>query len=435
MKKLLSFISTVSLIVSTSNSVISCGVLDGNNNKKISLSSVILNSNLDKIANNSASTILATVKLKNSQFETEHVQLTNITKTTATIVSKNDGYYIGNVTVTFTIKEENIEQIDKVLVGYYYDWGGTGQVKPSFQELANTRYNVIDVSFLYSSSAYQMPIYQPINAYEVKEGIKLLHSKGKKVLISMGGATGSEMRFRTDQKDQLKNTILSVVNDYGFDGLDIDWEGGCLSDRISQKVTIDALKEIKDANFDFIITMAPEMPYLKNNTEDGSKGSYIPFLKGLDKYYNWINPQFYNGWAFGTYVEQEEAKKFNLPYLSNISNDDLEHRAEFYYMMTKYMTTTYSSNNDFYLINPERFVLGASTNELAGRGAATEEAIKKSYQWLSEDGIYTKGLMTWAVNYDVYEGTLIINGQVVNWKKWSYESWFNETHGKENKSK
>ncbi|WP_339021686.1 hypothetical protein [Spiroplasma endosymbiont of Atherix ibis] len=43
--------------------------------------------------------------------------------------------------------------------------------------------------------------------------------------------------------------------------------------------------------------------------------------------------------------------------------------------------------------------------------------------------------MTWAVNFDAYEGTLTINNQVVNWKKWSYESWFNETHGKENKSK
>ncbi|WP_422397873.1 hypothetical protein [Spiroplasma endosymbiont of Atherix ibis] len=101
----------------------------------------------------------------------------------------------------------------------------------------------------------------------------------------MGGATGSEMRFRIDQKDELKRTIISVINEYGFDGLDIDWEGSCLSDRISQQVTIDALKEIKDANSNFIITMAPEMPYLKNSTE-ASGGSYIPFLKQLDKYYN-----------------------------------------------------------------------------------------------------------------------------------------------------
>ncbi|WP_339021684.1 hypothetical protein [Spiroplasma endosymbiont of Atherix ibis] len=73
----------------------------------------------------------------------------------------------------------------------------------------------------------------------------------------------------------------------------------------------------------------------------------------------------------------------NLPYLSTIINDDQEHRAEFYYLMTKYMTTTYSKSNDFYLINPDRFVLGDSTNELAGRGAATEQSIKKSYQWLA----------------------------------------------------
>ncbi len=94
-----------------------------------------------------------------------------------------------------------IENIDKVLVGYYYDWGGEAQVKPSFEEIANTNYNVIDISFLYSPTAYTMPVFQPQNPAEMKAGIKLLQSKGKKVLISMGGATGSEMRFRSDQKN------------------------------------------------------------------------------------------------------------------------------------------------------------------------------------------------------------------------------------------
>ncbi|AUM62614.1 glycosyl hydrolase family 18 protein [Spiroplasma monobiae] len=324
---------------------------------------------------------------------------------------------------------ENNEQIDKVLVGYYYDWGGIGQVKPSFEEIASTNYNIVNISFLYSKEAYFMPVYEPINANEVKEGIKLLHSKGKKSLISMGGATGNKMKFRKEQKDELKKTILNVVDMYGFHGLDIDWEGECLSDRESQQTTIDALIEIKKERPEFIITMAPEMPYLKNSTKNGEK-SYIPFLEGLYEYYDWINPQLYNGWAFGPYVEKNEQVILNLP-AGYISNDDIEHRAEFYYLMTKYLTTTYSPINDFYLIDPDRYVLGAATNEPAGRGAATKESIKKSYDLLSNEGIFTKGLMTWALNYDSYEGHLEVNGQIINWKKWSFESWYNDTHGEE----
>ncbi len=68
--------------------------------------------------------------------------------------------------------------------------------------------------------------------------------------------------------------------------MDIDWEGSCLTDRESQQVTIDALKEIKDENPEFMITMAPEMPYLKNSTDKDKTGSYIPFLRELDDYYD-----------------------------------------------------------------------------------------------------------------------------------------------------
>ncbi|WP_339031131.1 glycosyl hydrolase family 18 protein [Spiroplasma endosymbiont of Cantharis nigra] len=386
---------------------------------------------LGEIANNQEITIITRLNELNSELKVNSIKLSNITDSKVLVSSNGDGIYKGNVEVIFKLKEAPIETIDKVLVGYYYEWGGTAQLKPSFEEMANTNYNVIDISFLYSPTAYTMPVFEPWNPADMKAGIKLLQSRGKKVLISMGGATGSEMRFRSDQKDELKETILNVVNEYGFDGLDIDWEGSCLADRESQQVTIDALKEIKDNNPEFIITMAPEMPYLKNYTE-ASGGSYIPFLKQLDKYYNWINPQFYNGWAFGPFIEEEEKQRLNLS-LGSITNDDVTYRAEFYYLMTKYLTTKYSRLNDFYLIDPDRFVMGASTNEPAGRGAATEESIKKSYKLLSEDGIYTKGLMTWAINFDAYEGMIESNGQQVMFKKWSFESWYNETHNKENK--
>ncbi len=267
---------------------------------------------LGEISNNQDTTIIAKLKELNSELQVDSIKLSNTTNSKTLVSSNGNGIYKGSVEVVFELKDAPIETIDKVLVGYYYDWGGAAQVKPSFEEIANTNYNVIDISFLYSPTAYTMPVFQPQNPAEMKAGIKLLQSKGKKVLISMGGATGSEMRFRSDQKNELKQTILNVVNEYGFDGLDIDWEGSCLTDRESQQVTIDVLKEIKDQNPEFMITMAPEMPYLKNSTDKEDTGSYIPFLRELDDYYDWINPQFYNGWGFGPFVEPEDKAKIKF---------------------------------------------------------------------------------------------------------------------------
>ncbi|WP_342259340.1 glycosyl hydrolase family 18 protein [Spiroplasma endosymbiont of Dioctria linearis] len=432
MKKLLTFLSSISLITSWSTTVVSCNLIGSKPDNKKELSIVITQYNLGEIEDNQEITIQNKLQQLNPSLDISAIKIENIWNKGATISAIDEGIYKGNKEIRFRLKDAPIETMDKVLVGYYYEWGGEAQVKPSFDDIANTNYNVIDISFLYSPTAYTMPVFQPWNPADMKAGIKLLQSKGKKVLISMGGATGSEMRFRSDQKNELKETILNVVNEYDFDGLDIDWEGSCLADRESQQVTIDALKEIKDENPEFMITMAPEMPYLKNSTDKDKTGSYIPFLRQLDDYYDWINPQFYNGWAFGPYVEPEDKERLNLS-MDYITNDDVTHRAEFYYLMTKYLTTKYSRLNDFWLIDPDRFVMGASTNEPAGRGAATEESIKRSYQLLSEDGIYTRGLMTWAINFDAYEGMIQSNGQQVMFKKWSFESWYNDTHNKENK--
>ncbi|WP_339031135.1 hypothetical protein [Spiroplasma endosymbiont of Cantharis nigra] len=102
----------------------------------------------------------------------------------------------------------------------------------------------------------------------------------------------------------------------------IDWEGSSLTNREGQKVIIDVFKEIKDENSEFIITMAAEKPYLTNKSDKDNTGRYIPFLRQLYDYYDLINSQFYNGWAFGTYVEPEEMQRLNL-LMEYIKNNDV----------------------------------------------------------------------------------------------------------------
>ncbi len=389
---------------------------------------------LGEIEDANTSTILNAVYEKNKNVKKDEIEVKNITTNGAKIKAKAKSDFYkeeSEVLITYSLKDNGEKpkpSNEALLVGYWYEWGGAEQHESpvdllNSSELLNSAYNVIDISFLYTWEPYAMPTFEPFSPgskTRIKEGIKSLQNAGKKVILSMGGATGGEMRFRQDQTDQLTATFIKYMDEYGFDGIDIDWEGGTLGDRESQQTTISALKEAKkiqnSKGKEFMITMAPELPYLKYNTEHGSQGSYIPFLKGLDGIYDFINPQYYNGWAFGPFIDQEEKDYLGVN-TSYISNDDSEYRGEFYYLVTKYLTTKYSSQNDFYeKIPTNKFVLGAATNEPAGRGAATRESIYKAYVLLENDNIHIRGLMTWAINFDA----------VANWM---FEAWFKETWG------
>ncbi|AHI54272.1 chitinase [Spiroplasma sabaudiense Ar-1343] len=399
------------------------------------ISSVITSPYLGKLANNDETTILSSLEQQNPGVLFDQVTLANITKGTVRLIAKETSTnYKGITTVDFRLNNPKVAQDDKKLVGYWYEWGGNYQVKPNLDEISNS-YNVINLSFLYAKSPYSMPVFEVNNPASLKAGIAYQHSLGHKVLISMGGQTGASMKFRKNQHNELKTAILKVIDEYDLDGLDIDWEGECLSDRESIQVTVDVLKEIKNERSaqgkEFLITMAPEFPYLRMNSNSIGSKSYIPFLIGLHDYYDWINPQFYNGWADGVVPEAAEALKLNIPAGQYVTNDNEPQRAEFYYLMTKYLTTTFSNMNKLFLMSPDRFMIGASTNEPAGRGAGTDDSISRSHKLLSEEGIYTRGLMTWAINFDYFEGDIFVNNKTVYFKRWTFASWFDKTHRKE----
>ncbi|AVN62372.1 hypothetical protein CG001_01780 [Mesoplasma coleopterae] len=397
----------------------------------IDLSSLIKERNLNGISDNLDSGIIRNI-LKfnpNTTIQEKDLKVVNKTNEVATIQSNNLAKYKGSVEVQYEVK---------TLVGYHYDWGGNFENKIALndKDLLTSSYNVINLSFLYSNVEYQMPTYSPNNPAAVKEGIKALQSQGKRVLISMGGATAEHMKFRSDQKEELKTAIKSVINEYGFDGLDIDWESASLNSSESKKVTAQALKELKDEykseGKDFIITMAPEFPYLRKNTEGRN---YKEFLDGLDGYYDWINPQFYNGWGDGVQVEtSEDAIKTGVQQNTSITNDNVEKRGEFYYLMSKYITSKPKNQNGFYQIPADKFIIGASTNEPAGRGAGSKEAFNKAYNLLNSDGIKIRGLMTWSILFDAFEGMIpdTYGGTEpkIMWYRWSYSKWFDESFGK-----
>ena len=61
---------------------------------------------------------------------------------------------------------------------------------------------------------------------EFKSDISYLKSKGKKVVLSIGGQNGVVLLPDNAAKDRFINSIQSPIDKYGFDGIDIDLESG-----------------------------------------------------------------------------------------------------------------------------------------------------------------------------------------------------------------
>lgn len=107
----------------------------------------------------------------------------------------------------------------------------------------------------------------------LKSQIQKLQNQGKKVLLSIGGATASIDLTATANKNAFVTSITDLLDTYGFDGVDIDIEhgnsiiisGGTIAapHNTAQVNLIDAIKLIM-ANYrsthfrKLLLTMAPE---------------------------------------------------------------------------------------------------------------------------------------------------------------------------------
>ena len=80
-----------------------------------------------------------------------------------------------------------------------------------------------------------------------------VHSRGQKVIISVGGQNGTVSVNDSTSANNFANSIISLMNTYGFDGVDIDLENGINATYMAQ-----ALRAIKASKPNLIITFAPQ---------------------------------------------------------------------------------------------------------------------------------------------------------------------------------
>ncbi|MFB6960936.1 chitinase [Streptomyces sp. NPDC056309] len=256
---------------------------------------------------------------------------------------------------------------------------------------------------------------------EFKAAIKAKQAAGKKVLISIGGQNGQVQLTTTAARDTFVSSVSRIIDEYGLDGLDIDFEGHSLSlnanDTDFRNPTtpvvvnlISALKTLKAKyGAKFVLTMAPEtffvqMGYQYYGTgrwggQDPRCGAYLPVIHALRDDLTLLHVQDYNSGPI-------------------MGLDNQYHSmggADFHIAMTDMLLTGFpvagDAANVFPPQRPDQLAIGMPASTNAGNGHVVPSEVTKALDCLTKKtncGSSTthgtwpalRGLMTWSVNWD-----------------------------------
>ncbi|WP_329123595.1 chitinase [Streptomyces sp. NBC_01465] len=256
---------------------------------------------------------------------------------------------------------------------------------------------------------------------DFKAAIKAKQAAGKKVLISIGGQNGQVQLTTTAARDTFVSSVSKIIDDYGLDGLDIDFEGHSLSlntgDTDFRNPTtpvvvnlIAALKTLKAKyGSKFVLTMAPETFFVQLGYQyygsgpwggqDPRAGAYLPVINALRDDLTLLHVQDYNSGSI-------------------MGLDNQYHSmggADFHIAMTDMLLTGFPVAGDttkvFQPLRPDQVAIGLPASTNAGNGYTSPAEVTKTLDCLTKKtncGTYTthgtwpalRGLMTWSINWD-----------------------------------
>ncbi|MFG2945139.1 chitinase [Streptomyces adustus] len=120
---------------------------------------------------------------------------------------------------------------------------------------------------------------------QFKADIKAKQAAGKKVIISIGGQNGTISVSDSASAANFANSVYSLMQTYGFDGVDIDLENGLNATYMSQ-----ALRSLSaKAGSSLVITMAPQTIDMQSTSN-----SYFQTALNIKDILTVVNMQYYN---------------------------------------------------------------------------------------------------------------------------------------------
>lgn len=252
--------------------------------------------------------------------------------------------------------------------------------------------------------------------------VAYLHSLGKKVLISIGGANGMVQLTTTGARDNFVNSVNSIISTYGFDGLDVDFENQSLTVNAGDTDftapttpvivnTISAIRSVQSHfGSSFILTMAPETFFVQLGYQfyggtcsgcDRRAGAFLPVIYATRDILTWLQVQDYNSGSI-------------------TGLDNAYHSmggADFHITMLDMLLAGFpvaGTGKTFPALRADQVVLGIPATGSAGNGYVAPATVQQALDYIIKGtvtGSYVKrsanaanfrGVMTWSVNWDAY---------------------------------
>ena len=290
----------------------------------------------------------------------------------------------------------------RVVVGYWETWDAVihdaGHIPLND---IHEGYNVLNVAFpviLPDGTAVLEDGMAPGEDPPEPEEIAAAQAAGRKVLLSIGGAAAGMNLTSTAVVDRFIETIIPILADNGYDGIDIDIESGLVAGpswnelSASQEGLLRIILAVTD-HFgpDFMLTMAPETAYVTGGTiaYGGPWGAYLPIIDRVRDRLDWIQMQYYNGDMFGR----------DGDYYPPGTVEGMVRQTEA--MVEGFQV---AGGPVFQGLAQDQVVIGLPAITGAGRGYMTPDKVREGFDTLHAQYPGLRGLMTWSANWDASNG-------------------------------
>ena len=197
------------------------------------------------------------------------------------------------------------------LIGYWTGSGPNGtllrlrDVSPQWDVIIVA---FADVNHQAPEGTLKLHVRPGMDLAQMKDDIAWLKSQGRKVLISLGGGGEYFTLAQTASIPNFVDSVTQIVTDYGFDGIDLDFESPSLqldpgdTDFRHPKTPsivnlIAGLVQLHEHfGRNFMLTLVPEGTQMPGgySTYGGQFGTYLPLLWGARNILSFVDAQDYN---------------------------------------------------------------------------------------------------------------------------------------------
>ncbi|WP_339898800.1 glycosyl hydrolase family 18 protein [uncultured Gilvimarinus sp.] len=310
------------------------------------------------------------------------------------------------------------------LVGYWHNFQNPAGCPIPLSQISDA-WDVIDIAFADNDPASNGTVHfnlfdgsgsscAGLDPAQFKQDMAAMQAQGKIFVLSLGGAEGT-ITLNTDADEaNFVSSLTDLINEWGFDGIDIDLESGSqlLHGTQIQARLPGAIRAIDTNVGGMALTMAPEHPYVQggHTAYGGIWGAYLPIIDQTRDLLDLLHVQLYNNGGLQTPYAPQSYPAGSVDMMVASAR-----------MLIEGFQT--AGNVYFEGLDPQQVSLGLPSGPAsAGSGQATNQAIMDALDCITRGtqcgsidagGIYPdfSGVMTWSINWDIYDG-FIFSGPI-----------------------